>query len=157
MNDPSESHPRHPIRDPEALAESPQPWQWRPSPGAPIRHGARSGRVANLELPEQAEARAALADRVQAILVDLGGPAGLSTVATGLAERHAKLELVSEYLFDRLQRFGPLTGKGYTRAALTGWLAVVDRLHRSAVTLGLERRSKSVDLARAFAQGRDRG
>ena len=76
----------------------------------------------------------------------------LSAVATGLAERHAKLELVADYLFDRIAKFGPLTGKGYTRAALTNWLAVVDRLHRSAMAIGLERRIKRLDLAQAFVE-----
>jgi hypothetical protein len=105
-----------------------------------------------LELPEQAEARAALQERVDSILVDLGGGEGLSRVAIGLVERHARLELVADYLFENVQRLGPLTGKGNTRAALTNWLQVVDRLHRSATTLGLERRSKPINPIDAVRQ-----
>lgn len=99
----------------------------------------------SLELPEQAEARAALAERVAAVVADLGGMDGLSTVAAGLVERHARLELVSDYLFERLERLGPLTAKGRTRAALSAWLSVVDRLHRSALALGMERRAKPIN------------
>lgn len=108
------------------------------------KDGSRSKRTLSLELPEQAEARAALGERVETIARDLGGRESLSQVAVGMVERHAKLELVADYLFSNIQRLGPLTGKGHTRAALTNWLQVVDRLQRSAVTLGLERRSKRV-------------
>lgn len=111
-------------------------------PGPALRHGGRSAIVAGLELPEQAEAREALAARVSEIVADLGGPASMSTLAAGMVERHARLEMVADYLFDNLQRLGPLTAKGRTRAALTAWLTVVDRLQRSATTLGLDRRSK---------------
>jgi len=149
MNEAHESLHRPTIDDSDALAESPQP---RPSAGRPITHGGRSKRVAALDLPEQAEARATLENRVQDILTALGGIEALSPVAAGLAERHARLELVADFLFTRLQQLGPLTAKGYTRSALSSWLAVVDRLHRSAVTIGLERRTKRIDLAQAFAQ-----
>jgi len=109
------------------------------------KNGSRSKRALSLELPEQAEARAALGERVETIARDLGGRESLSQVAMGMVERHAKLELVGDCLFSNIQRLGPLTGKGHTRAALTNWLAVVDRLQRSAVTLSLERRSKPVN------------
>ena len=62
-----------------------------------------------------------------------------------MVERHARLELVDDYLFANVQRLGPLTGKGRTRAALTNWLQVVDRLQRSAMALGLERKAKPVN------------
>jgi hypothetical protein len=118
--------------------------RFQPGNTAAWKDGSRSKRALSLELPEQAEAKAALGDRVETIARDLGGRESLSQVAVGMVERHAKLELVADYLFSNIQRLGPLTGKGHTRAALTNWLAVVDRLQRSAVTLGLERRSKPV-------------
>lgn len=96
-------------------------------------------------MPEQAEAAAALDARVAAIVADLGGPDSISALALRMAERHARLELVDDFLFDNLQRLGPLTGKGRQRAALTAWLAVVDRLHKSGLALGLERRAKPVN------------
>jgi hypothetical protein len=151
MDDPAESHPRHDLAEPSDLRP-------RKSAGAPILHGGRSKRVAALALPEQAEARAALQNRVAGILGDLGGIQAVSTVALGLVERHARLELVADYLYDRLVKLGPLTAKGNTRSALSNWLQLVDRLHRSAVTLGLERKQRRLDLAQAFAQQeRDRG
>jgi hypothetical protein len=45
-----------------------------------------------------------------------------------------------------LQRHGALTPKGHRRAALDAWLQVVDRLHRSSASLGLERRSRHASL-----------
>jgi hypothetical protein len=114
-------------------------------PGPALRHGGRSRLVAAGLLPEQAEAREALAERVAAIVADLGGAEALTALADGMVERHARLELVDDYLFANVQRLGPLTGKGRTRAALTAWLAVVDRLQKSAMALGLERRAKPVN------------
>jgi hypothetical protein len=120
-------------------------WFRKGEPGPALRHGGRSRLVAAGAMPEQAEARAALAERVAAIVADLGGPDVLSTLGAGQVDRHARLELVDTYLWANLERLGPLTGKGRTRAALTAWLAVVDRLQKSATTLGLERKSKHVD------------
>jgi hypothetical protein len=97
------------------------------------------------DMPEQAAARAALAERQAAIVADMGGRDAVSALALGLVERHARLEMVDAFLWENLQRLGPLTGKGKTRAALTAWLSVVDRLHRSAISLGLERRRKPVN------------
>jgi hypothetical protein len=133
-----------------ASGESPPPsppnrGQFLPGNTAALRHGGRSVRVLAGLMPEQAEARAALAERMAAIVADLGGPEALTTLAAGMVERHARLELVDDYLFANVQRLGPLTGKGRTRAALTAWLAVVDRLQKSAMALGLERRAKPVN------------
>lgn len=130
----------------ETPASSPNPgWFRRGEPGPALRHGGRSRLVAALGTPEQADARAALAERTSAIVADLGGHEALTALAAGMVERHARLELVADYLFENVQRLGPLTGKGRTRAALTAWLAVVDRLQKSAMALGLERKSKPVN------------
>jgi hypothetical protein len=112
---------------------------------AALRHGARSERVAEGLLPEQAEARAAIAERVAAIVASLGGESALSPLALEMVERHVRLGLVESYLFENLRRLGPLTGKGRTRAALNAWYQVVDRQQKSAMALGLERRQKPVD------------
>lgn len=122
-------------------------------PGPALRHGGRSRLVAEGKLPEQAEALAALPSRTAAILADLGGD--VSAVALGLVERHARLEMVSDYLWSNLQAHGPLTGKGATRAALSAWLLVVDRLHRSATTLGLDRKAKRVPTLQEVLDGDD--
>lgn len=112
---------------------------------AALRHGGRSRRVQAGLMPEQAEARAALSERVNAIVSDLGGPDALSAIAVGQVQRHARLELVDGFLWANLQQHGPLTGKGRTRACLVAWLSVVDRLQKSAMALGLDRRSRHVD------------
>lgn len=137
-----------PEKPPTAESPSPAPrnaGHWKLGNTASLRHGGRSARVLAGLMPEQAEAKAALEERVAAIVADLGGPEALTAIAAGLAERHARLELVDAYLFENLQRLSPLSAKGRTRAALTAWLAVVDRLQRSAMALGLERRAKRVD------------
>lgn len=116
--------------------------RFAPHNTAALKHGLRSKRVLEGQLPEQAEAAAALQEREQAIVADLGGHDALSALAVGQVRQHGRLELVSEYLWNNLQQLGPLTAKGKTRAALSAWLQVQDRLHRSATALGLERRPK---------------
>jgi hypothetical protein len=120
--------------------------KFQPGNAANLRHGLRS-RLWEGALPEQAEAAEALREREAAILADLGGSGEVSTVAAGVVRRHCRLELVDDHLWRNLQRFGPLTGKGKTRAALTAWLRVQDRLHRSATTLGLQRRARRMSFA----------
>lgn len=128
--------------------------QGRLLPGnlAALKHGAYSPRVAAGELPEQSEARAAAADRRAQIEADLGGQ--LSALAQGHVEAYIRLELVADFLWTNLQSNGPLTAKGRSRAALTAWLAVLDRMTKLAVTLGLERRAKQVPDPLAFIEGR---
>ena len=109
-----------------------------------LKHGDRSMRVAAGLMPTQAEAVAIVHDRISAIQNDLGGPDALSALMVGQVQRHARLELVEAHLWSNLERNGLTTGKGATRAAATLWLQVVDRLQKSATTLGLERRAKSI-------------
>jgi len=127
--------------------------RFAPGPGNrwAMKTGVRSRYVAAGLMPEQAEARAALRERVAAIVGDLGGLDALSALAVGQVQRHARLELVDEFLWTNLQTRGPLTGKGRARAALTAWLAVVDRLQKSAITLGLERRARPVPTPAEYA------
>ena len=120
-------------------------WFRQGEPGPGLRHGGRSARVAAGLMPEQAEARAALEERQASIAASLGGPETLSPLALGHIDRHTRLEMVETYLFENVQRHGPLTGKGRTRAALSAWLQVVDRLQKSAMALGLERRQKPLN------------
>ena len=109
-----------------------------------LRHGLYSRQMREALLPEQAEARAALAEQRKAIEDDLGGADALSALTRDLVGRYVELRLVCEFLAHQLATVGPLTGKGRQRAALTAYLAVVDRLNRLAVSLGLERKAKRV-------------
>src|SRR5262245_41150713 len=87
----------------------------KPNPGwfqpghmrSPWKHGRRSQRVQLGLMPEQSEARALLQERVAEVLADLGGKEALSTVASGMVERHCQLEVVAEYFWQNLLRHGP--------------------------------------------------
>jgi hypothetical protein len=135
------------LAEPDAVLQAAESLPSSPSLGNvnAMKTGARSARVLAGLMPEQAEGLAALGERVKSIERDLGGVESLSVIAIGMIERHARLELVDDYLFGNLQRLGPLTARGRTRAALTAWLMVVDRLQKSATTLGIERRVKPID------------
>jgi hypothetical protein len=104
-----------------------------------LRKGNRSARVARGAMPEQAEALAALAEHRQYVENDLGGAAQLSRLQRDLVSRYLECVLVANYLGDNLQRLGPLTGKGRTRAAMTAYLQALDRQVRIAQLLGLAR------------------
>ncbi len=110
---------------------------------AALRHGARSEQVKAAALPEQTGMRAALAARRLEIEADLGG--SVSRLSSDMVGRYIELSVVADYLGGRLVAEGPLTTKGRQRAALTAYLSVVDRLHRVATALGLERRQKPVN------------
>lgn len=119
-----------------------------------LRHGLYSRQVREALLPEQAEARAALAEQRRAIEDDLGGADGLSQVTRDLIGRYCELRLIADFLAHQLATVGPLTGKGRTRAATTAYLAVVDRQNRLALTLGLERKAKRVPSLAEVMDGR---
>ena len=109
-----------------------------------LRHGLYSRQMREALLPEQAEARAVLAEQRKAIEDDLGGNEALSALTRDLIGRYVELRLVADFLGHQLATVGPLTGKGRQRAALTAYLAVIDRLNRLALSLGLERKAKRV-------------
>lgn len=114
-------------------------------PGPAFVHGARSALAAVGALPQQEHVADLLLTSEAAILKDLGGVDAVSALALGQVKRHVKLALIEATLWDSLQRLGLVTGKGRTRAATTLWLQVVDRLQKSSLALGLERRARQVD------------
>jgi hypothetical protein len=118
--------------------------QFEPGNRAALRHGAYSERVQSASLPEQAGVRAVLAEKRLAVIADLGGPGELSAVKADMVDRWVETGAIVDYLARRLVEQGPLTAKGRTRAALMAYLSTLDRHHRLAVALGLERRSKPV-------------
>ena len=113
---------------------------------AALRHGLRSQQVRSGALPEQASERARLMEKRAAILTDLGGDTEVSQLQQDLIDRYLELDLVASWLGGNLIAQGPLTAKGRTRAALSAYVIVVDRVHRVASGLGLARRSKPVSL-----------
>ena len=98
------------------------------------------------ELSEQIGVRQTLAAKREAIITDLGGEAACRRLQLDLVERYLELDTVASWLGGNLMADGPLTAKGRSRAALSAYLTVVDRLHRVSAALGLTRRKKPVSL-----------
>jgi hypothetical protein len=116
-------------------------------------HGGRSRQVAAGQLPEQVDALAVLADREAAIVNELGGPEAISQIRRDLVTRYLETSTIADYLAANILANGVLTTKGRTRAAVTVYLQVIDRLHRLGVSIGLERRPKPAQsLADVLAQ-----
>lgn len=124
--------------------------QGHPKPGTPglaLKHGGRSMNVLRGTLPSQEKAVELLGERQAAILADLGGADQVSWLRTDLVRRYLEMSLVADYLAHNMVRNGVLSAKGRTRAAVTTYVQVVDRLTRLANTLGLERQARPVGLA----------
>ncbi len=66
-------------------------------------------------------------------------------VKSALADTFVEVDSIRCYLAERVEHEGPLTGKGRTRAVLSCYLSVVDRLVKLATLLGLDRRMKQID------------
>ena len=115
---------------------------WTSGNRASFKHGGRSAQVRGALLPEQAERFARLAERRQAIEQDLGGADALSQIGRDLVTRYLETSTIAEFLAGVLVANGPLTPRGRARSALNAFLQVLDRQHRLALALGLERRSK---------------
>lgn len=118
----------------------------RGCPGPALTHGLRSTLLQAGRLPDQAATARALVERQREIEADLGGAQGLSRVHRDAIRDLLRLQFVGDFLFNRLTQDGPLTGKGRTRAALTAYLLVVDRLVRLRQMVGLARQAKPVTL-----------
>ena len=129
---------------------------WAAANRGGLKHGGRSIRVKGALLREQAETLARLADRRYAIEQDLGGADALSEISRDLLARYVETSVVAEFLAGVLVGSGPLTPRGRTRSALSAYLQVIDRQHRLAGGLGLERRAKRVpSLAEVMADNGD--
>ena len=68
----------------------------------------------------------------------------LSQLQRDLVDRYLELDTVATWLGGNLIAEGPLTAKGRTRAALSAYVKVVDRVHRLSTALGLERHQRRV-------------
>ena len=121
---------------------------------AAMVHGGRSRQVRTAALPIQADVRATLASKRAAIASDLGGEGNLTQLQQDLINRYVETDAVADYLAGTLVTAGALTPRGRSRAALTAYLQVLDRQHRLAVALGLERRAKAVATPHEYWQQR---
>lgn len=112
-----------------------------------LRHGLHSEQLLNLP-----DVGAWHREQVAAITNDLGGEAELSAMQRAAVREAARVEVILASLGDELLARGVLTGKGRARSSATLYLQTLDRWVRMATTIGLERRQKRVDVARAFAE-----
>ena len=137
----------------ESTSKSPSPerparradGKFAPGNTEAMTHGGFSKQALAGALPSQAETAASVRGRVQEIVNDLGGRDEISTVLAGQVRQHGRLEMLEEHLWDQIERGGTTTAKGHTRACVTLWLKVIDRLQRSAMTLGIERKQRQVN------------
>jgi hypothetical protein len=76
------------------------------------------------------------------------------TTLAGVIEAYAEARLFRMSMFIRLTEGdtpGPITGKGKTKALYLAYVQALDRETKLAQVIGLDRASKQVDLAQAFA------
>ena len=80
------------------------------------------------------------------LLTDLGGEDTLSQLQIDLVDRYLELDVIATWLGGNLLAEGPLTAKGRSRAALSAYLTVLDRVQRVSSALALARRPRAVSL-----------
>lgn len=117
-------------------------------------HSSRQLRSYLLESPE---AVAALTAHRREIETDLGGCSNLSRVQRDLIGRYVETSVLADWLGGNLVAQGVLTPKGRSRAALSAYLLVLDRQHRLALALGLQRRARPVPSPEQYWQQRATG
>jgi hypothetical protein len=112
-----------------------------------LRDGSQSARSAYELAPAIAEQ---IAEKERGIVADLGGGDNIATVRRELITRFLQASVIADDLGANIVAHGVLTTKGRTRAAVTTYLQVLDRLHRLATAIGLERRPKPVGSVSEF-------
>lgn len=96
---------------------------------------------------------------VERIKTDLAVDASSVETLLGLIDGYSEVRLFRKSMFLRLiDSGGPISTRGKTRGLYRAYLDALDREMKLAQILGLERRSKRIDLAKDFAeQERARG
>jgi hypothetical protein len=117
----------------------------QPANTAAMTHGLRSERAQLALLPGQEELRAALADRCNELLADLGGDEAAGVVLRDTANRFLRLSVLADSMEAEIERRGMLTPKGRTRASVALYLKILDRLRKHADALGIERKARPVN------------
>jgi hypothetical protein len=130
-------------------------WPLLPDARGSLKTGSRSVYAKAGALPEQADIVALMAEKHAAYVADLGGRSALSQIKLDLVGRYQETDLLASTLAENIKRGGVVTGKGRTRAAVTAYLAVVDRQTRLAQLLGLERVLKPTKDAMAYMKSLD--
>lgn len=116
-----------------------------------IGAGLYSHRFQDALIPGQEALRAAIAEKRIEWITDLGGDP--SFAQQDLVRRGLRLHVILDTLEENMEREGVMTTKGHTRAAVTLYLSVLDRLMKIYQQLGLERKQKRIEsFAAAIAQ-----
>lgn len=89
------------------------------------------------------------------VVSDLGGAEELSAIERAYVGRLGRVELTLRLLEQDIAESGLVTPAGSVRKVYAQYLAGVDRWDRLAQRLGMRRRARAVDLARAY-MGADR-
>ena len=121
-------------------------------PGPALKHGLYSRQAQLGLLPGQEEARALLASRRQRLHDDQGGSDAISQTLDDTIDRYQRLWMLASTAEARIEKEGMFTGKGRTRASVTLYLSLIDRLTKLAQQIGFERKSKPVASLEAFLQ-----
>jgi hypothetical protein len=86
---------------------------------------------------------------VATVRADVAADDSAAQTLLGLTDAYAEVRLLRSAMFLRLvERGGPITTKDKQRALYAAYLGALDREMKLAQQLGLERRSKTVDIAR---------
>ena len=134
-----------PFRETAARRKSGNRGQFRKGePGPALKHGLYSRKAQLGLLPGQEELRAVLASRRQRLHDDQGGPQALSQILDDTLERYQRLWILASTAEARIEKEGIFTGKGRTRASVTLYLSIIDRLTKLAQQVGFERKGQQV-------------
>ena len=109
-----------------------------------LKHGRYSKQAQLALLPGQEEIRAVLASRRERLTDDQGGTQDMSQILEDTIDRYQRLWVLASTLEARMEKEGVLTGKGKTRAAVTLYLGIVDRLSKLAQQIGFDRKARQV-------------
>jgi hypothetical protein len=105
-------------------------------------------------LPGQEEVQAMLASRRARLHDDQGGTSELSQVLEDTLDRYQRLWVLGSTLEARMEKEGILSAKGRTRASVTLYLGIVDRMTRLAQQIGFQRHTKRVPSIEDFIRER---
>ena len=126
--------------------------RWAPNNDGALQHGARRYELRGV-LPD--DVRVDLDAWSGQLMADRGGATELSAIEGAYCRRLTQLEGALELLGRDLHQHGVMTPRGRPRAAYRTFLDTLATFDRLAQRLGLERKAKRVDLARALS-GLDR-
>lgn len=127
---------------PDKVPHPTLPGRWSDGTAAPANQIARNEIGAIKQRASlQVDAKEEIKSRV---LTDLGAEDdGPSETLSGLVSRYAEVVLLAGAYYDYLeQQGGPIGVRGRQRAAVTGYLAALDRQMKLATTIGLERKQR---------------